>query len=119
MLARSVFLALLCALGCLSPCQAGQFRYCDPPTELDATQQDTLLRFGAVIKSTLESTGQRLALVARSGLDLSRFDIVGYIDDLIYAPELRYLDEVQPGLAPHVASSSIRAQREIIAAFDA
>lgn len=48
--------------------------------------------------------------------DLSRFDIVGYIDDLIYAPELRYLDEVQPGLAPHVASSSIRAQREIIAA---
>ena len=48
--------------------------------------------------------------------DLSRFDIVGYIDDLIYAPELRYLDEVRPGLTPHVASSSIRAQREIIAA---
>lgn len=48
--------------------------------------------------------------------DLTRFDIVGYIDDLIYAPELRYLDEIQPGLTPHVASSSIRAQREIIAA---
>lgn len=47
--------------------------------------------------------------------DLTAFDIVGYIDDLIYAPELRYLDEVRPGLTPHVASSSIRAQKEIIA----
>lgn len=47
--------------------------------------------------------------------DLIGHDIVGYIDDLIYAPELRYLDEVKPGLTPHLASSSIRAQREIIA----
>lgn len=47
---------------------------------------------------------------------LGDFDVVGYIDDLIYAPELRYLDEVRPGLTPHLASSSIRAQREIIAA---
>nr|WP_314526644.1 LysR family transcriptional regulator [uncultured Brevundimonas sp.] len=47
---------------------------------------------------------------------LSGFDIVGYIDDLIYAPELRYLDEIRPGLTPHLGSSSIRAQREIIAA---
>jgi len=46
---------------------------------------------------------------------LSDHDIVGYVDDLIYAPELRYLDEVRPGLTPHLASSSIRAQREIIA----
>ena len=42
--------------------------------------------------------------------------IIGYVDDLIYAQELRYLDEVTPGLKPHLASSSIRAQREIIAA---
>ena len=40
--------------------------------------------------------------------------IVGYIDDLIYAPELRYLDELRPGLRPSLASSSIRAQRDII-----
>lgn len=46
--------------------------------------------------------------------DLSGHDIVGYVDDLIYAPELRYLDEVSPGLTPHLASSSIRAQRDII-----
>lgn len=47
---------------------------------------------------------------------LSAFDIVGYVDDLIYAPELRYLDEIGPGLRPSLSSSSIRAQREIIAA---
>ncbi len=48
--------------------------------------------------------------------DLSRFDIVGYVDDLIYAPELRYLEEISPGLSPDIASSSIRAQRDVIAA---
>lgn len=47
---------------------------------------------------------------------LSALDIVGYVDDLIYAPELRYLDEIGPGLRPSLSSSSIRAQREIIAA---
>lgn len=47
--------------------------------------------------------------------DLTAHSIVGYVDDLIYAPELRYLDEVRPGLIPHLASSSIRAQRDIIA----
>ena len=41
---------------------------------------------------------------------------MGYIDDQIYAPELRYLDDVHPGLTPSLASSSINAQREIIAA---
>lgn len=48
--------------------------------------------------------------------DLRALDIVGYVDDLIYAPELRYLDEVLPDLTPRLASSSIRAQREMIAA---
>ena len=72
-------------------------------------------------------TGYLLALYAapeyldRSGApgsveDLRGHAVVGYVDDLIYASELRYLDEVLPGLRPHLASSSIRAQREIIAA---
>lgn len=75
-LKRVFFLcATLCALGPWAQCLAGQFRHCDPPTELDATQQDTILRFGAVIKSTLERTGHSLAIVARSGLDLSRFQM--------------------------------------------
>jgi DNA-binding transcriptional LysR family regulator len=47
---------------------------------------------------------------------LSGFEIVGYVDDLIYAPELRYLDEVLPKLRPTLSSSSIRAQREILLA---
>jgi DNA-binding transcriptional LysR family regulator len=48
--------------------------------------------------------------------ELPRHQIVGYVDDLIYASELRYLDEVLPGLTPTLASSSIRAQREMICA---
>lgn len=58
-------------------------------------------------------------LAARSTPDdvdaLGAHDVVGYVDDMIYAPELRYLDEIRPGLRPHLASSSIRAQRDIIA----
>jgi DNA-binding transcriptional LysR family regulator len=48
--------------------------------------------------------------------DFKRHEIVGYIDDLIYAPELNYLAEIGPGLRTTLSSSSIRAQREIIEA---
>lgn len=72
-------------------------------------------------------TGYQLALYAapayldRTGRpasveDLAGLQIVGYIDDLLYASELRYLDEVSPGLTATLASSSIQAQREMIAA---
>jgi len=47
---------------------------------------------------------------------LGAHDLTGYVEDLIYAPELRYLDEIASGLRPAIASSSIRAQYEIIAA---
>jgi DNA-binding transcriptional LysR family regulator len=46
--------------------------------------------------------------------DLRRREVVGYVDDLLYSSELRYLDEVLPGLQPALSSSSIRAQREIL-----
>lgn len=42
---------------------------------LDATQQDRLFRFAAVVKGELDSSGAGLALVARAGLDLSRFSV--------------------------------------------
>ncbi len=72
-------------------------------------------------------TEYRLGLYASAGYlartghpvrpeDLTRFDIVGYVDDLIHIPELRYLDEVHPGLRPAIASSSINAQRQIVIA---
>ena len=48
---------------------------CDRPSTLTATQQDRLLRFAAVARDQLDNTGQRVALVARSGLDLSRFAV--------------------------------------------
>ena len=46
--------------------------------------------------------------------DLGQHTMTGYVEDLIYAPELNYLDEVSPGLHADLASSSIRAQQEII-----
>lgn len=47
--------------------------------------------------------------------DLHEHQVVGYVEDLIFAPELRYMDEILPGLTPTLASSSIQAQRAIIA----
>jgi len=42
--------------------------------------------------------------------------LVGYIPDLLYDPALRYLDEIHPGLAATLRSSSINAQYRMIAA---
>lgn len=47
--------------------------------------------------------------------DLRSHVIVGYVDDLLYAPELRYLDEVLPELKISIGSTSINAQKAIIA----
>jgi len=41
--------------------------------------------------------------------------LVGYVPDLIYAPELRYLAEVDEALEPTLRSSSINAQASLIA----
>lgn len=54
--------------------QAGVLRYCDPPAAIDAAAQDRLFRFAALIKAELDRSGHDLALIARAGLDLSRFD---------------------------------------------
>ena len=48
-------------------------RHCAAPPPLDATQQDRLFRFGALVRSELEHSGQRVAVIARAGLDLRRF----------------------------------------------
>lgn len=50
--------------------QAGLPRLCDPPATLTAAQQARLLRVSAIVKDVLERSGQRVALVSRSGLDL-------------------------------------------------
>jgi DNA-binding transcriptional LysR family regulator len=71
-------------------------------------------------------TGYQLALYAAPAYlerapaphvleQLRDHQIVGYVEDLIFTPELGYLDEVLPGLTPTLASSSIQAQRAIVA----
>ena len=45
---------------------------------------------------------------------LRGLDLVGYVEDQIYAPELRYLDEIDPELRPRLSSSSLHGQREIL-----
>lgn len=53
----------------------------------------------------------------RRPADLARgHALVGYVPDLLYAPELRYLAEFEPALAATLRSSSINAQRRLIAA---
>ncbi|HLZ79538.1 MAG TPA: LysR family transcriptional regulator [Sphingomonas sp.] len=47
--------------------------------------------------------------------ELTRRRLVGYVPDLIYAPELRYLAEVDERLEAQIRSSSITAQVRLIA----
>jgi hypothetical protein len=53
--------------------RAGVLGYCDPVVALNPAQQDSMLRWSGLIKAELEGSGAALALIARSGLDLSRF----------------------------------------------
>lgn len=41
--------------------------------------------------------------------------LIGYIPDLIFSPELDYLDDIEPGLEPHLRSTSINVQYRMIA----
>ena len=50
-------------------------RLCDWQQPLTAPQQDRLLRVADVVRRELESSGGRVALIARSGLNLQRFGI--------------------------------------------
>ncbi len=48
--------------------------------------------------------------------DLSNgHSLIGYVPDLVFAPELNYLEELSPGLAAQVRSSSINAQHRMVA----
>lgn len=56
-----------------NPAQAAATRFCDEPAALSAVQYDRLLRLSGVIRAELERSGDRMALISRSGLALSRF----------------------------------------------
>ncbi|MDM4768151.1 DUF2145 domain-containing protein [Pelomonas sp. SE-A7] len=71
---RTLAAVLLCSAAALSA-QAGSLQLCSKPADPTAEQKDRLLRFAAVIKAELQDSGQALALVSRSGLDLERFKL--------------------------------------------
>lgn len=55
------------------------------------------------------------AAVAAVPLSRAGIPVIGYMPDILYAPELDYLGEIEPGLRANVRSSSILAQRRMIA----
>lgn len=57
-----------------SAASSGQ-QFCDRTHSLSAAVQDRLLGFAAVVREELASAGDGVALISRSGLDLSRFGI--------------------------------------------
>ena len=73
---RAAATTLLALLGLLSAtAHASSARFCDRSQELSAAEQDRLLRFAAVLRDELAASDESVALVSRSGLDLSRFHI--------------------------------------------
>lgn len=74
MSARLLAAALLAAVAA-QPAAAESLRLCDHGAALTAAQQDRLLRFAAVARQALDASGAGTVLVARSGLDLSRFGL--------------------------------------------
>ena len=71
---KSLALALL-GLAATAADAAATLNFCDRPSTLTAPQQDRLLQFAAVVRRELEASGQSVALISRSGLDLHRFSI--------------------------------------------
>ena len=55
---------------------AGIPTFCDRADKVTAADQDRVLRFAAAVKDELTRSGSSLALVARAGLDLSRFGLL-------------------------------------------
>jgi hypothetical protein len=70
----AALLLLACAAGAASA-SSGASRFCDRDQPLTAAEQDRLLRFAAVLREELAASKDSVALVSRSGLDLSRFGI--------------------------------------------
>ena len=64
--------AALCAGAAAAQASADASRFCDRPSSLSAQQQDRLLVFADAVRQELEASGQSLALISRSGLNLAR-----------------------------------------------
>ncbi len=82
-------------------------------------------RKGPLLTRKLADYGLRLyaartylaaAAPLRTSEDLRDHRLIGYVPDILYAPELRYLDEVPGAPEPQLRSSSINAQHRMAAA---
>lgn len=82
-----------------------------------ARPQTGRLRVRKLTDYTLRLYASQLYLEAHAPIrrieDLSEHTLIGYVEDLIYAPQLRYFGDVLPGLHPQIASPSILAQCEM------
>jgi len=70
------FLAAALMLSASATAWAGIPTFCDRADKVTAADQDRVLRFAAAVKDELARSGSDLALVARAGLDLSRFGLL-------------------------------------------
>jgi hypothetical protein len=69
-------LAALTLFGVSAHASAGMPPLCERGKQITAADQDRVLRFAGAVKQELERAGSRVALVARAGLDLSRFGLL-------------------------------------------
>lgn len=81
-------------------------------------------RRGPLLTRKLADYGLRLyasrSYLAARGIptateQLRKHRLIGYVPDILYAPELRYLDEIPGAPAPQLRSSSINAQHRMTA----
>ena len=68
--------AALLALSACGGAWAGLPTFCERPRAITAADQDRVLRFAGAVKAELERSGQEVALIARAGVDLSRFGLL-------------------------------------------
>jgi len=54
---------------------ANSLMFCDQNISLTADQQNRILLFSSKIKDLLENSGNKVAIISRSGIDLDRFNI--------------------------------------------
>ena len=73
---RTLLLAL-CLGGSAAASHAGpaSLQFCERASPKTAQQQDRVLRFAALVKQELDDSGQAVALISRSGVDLHRFGL--------------------------------------------
>ena len=64
------------ALSACGGAWAGLPTFCERPQAITAADQDRVLRFAGAVKAELERSGQQVALIARAGVDLSRFGLL-------------------------------------------